>query len=87
MNQKIIDTIMLFSVGGLAGIIIAVLIGQSINGAIIRHEQNECRAWQQQAIDFADAGFYLTSWQEAQCEAVGLPVQVKEPTPRKDFNL
>jgi hypothetical protein len=76
-------TIIVFAfVSGSLAIILTILIGQAIDNAIIKHERDECIRWQQQAIDFADAGFYLTPWQEAQCEAVGFPVKVKEPERR-----
>jgi len=55
--------------------------------AIQKHEQAECQRWQQQAIDYAQAGFYLTDWQIEQCEAVGYPVKVAPVVPRKDFEL
>ena len=55
--------------------------------AIQKHEQGECQRWQQQAIDYANAGFYLTDWQIEQCEAVGYPVKVAPVVPRKDFEL
>jgi len=71
----------------LAGVLVGYLICKYVDTAIIRHEQNECRLWQQQAINFADAGFYLTSWQEAQCEAVGYPIKDTPIIPRNDNYL
>jgi hypothetical protein len=65
----------------------AVLIAVNYtNRATTKYEQGECQRWQQQAIDYAQAGFYLTDWQIEQCEAVGYPVKVAPVVPRKDFN-
>jgi len=71
----------------LAGVLVGYLICKYVDTAIIRHEQNECRIWQQQAIDYADAGYYLTDCQTAQCEAIGYPVKVAKPIPRNDNHL
>ena len=57
------------------------------DNAINKSEQAECQRWQQQAIDYAQAGFYLADWQIEQCEAVGYPVKVAPVVPRKDFEL
>lgn len=60
---------------------------QYVDYAITQHEQNECKLWQQQAIDYANVGYYLTDWQIKQCEIVGYPIKVAPVVPRKDFNL
>jgi len=71
----------------LAGTLAGFLIIKYIDNAIYKHEIAECLRWQEYAVDYADAGFYLTTWQEKQCETIGYPVKLKEPLPRKDFEL
>ena len=83
MKQTIITTIAL----AVAGIVAGLAIIHYVDTAITRNEQGECQRWQQQAIDYAQAGFYLTDWQIEQCEAVGYPVKVAPVMPRKDFEL
>jgi len=78
MKQIIITAIALAVAGIIAGLAIVKYVE--------KHEQGECQRWQQQAIDYANAGFYLTDWQIEQCEAVGYPVKVAPVVPRKDFN-
>lgn len=86
MKQTIIAIALLFIGGMIAGMAIAgMAIVKYVDGAITKHEQVECQRWQQQAIDYAQAGYYLTDWQIAQCEAVGFPIKVAPAVPRKDF--
>ena len=82
---------MLLTIG--EGLVLSLLLTGAIftavnytDNAINKSEQGECQRWQQQAIDYANAGFYLTDWQIEQCEAVGYPVKVAPVVPRKDFN-
>jgi len=82
--------LMLLAIG--EGLVLSLLLTGAIftavnytDKAIQKHEQGECQRWQQQAIDYANAGFYLTDWQIEQCEAVGYPVKVAPVVPRKDF--
>lgn len=81
MKQTIASIALLFIGGTIAGMAIV----KYVDGAITKHEQVECQRWQQQAIDYAQAGYYLTDWQIAQCEAVGFPIKVAPAVPRKDF--
>ena len=46
--------------------------GYALNIGMNRAERAECIRWQEQARQFA--GFYLTSWQAAQCEHHGINV-------------
>lgn len=50
-----------------------------IDGRVRHHEVLECQRWQQQAIDYAEVGYYLTEWQRRQCEALGVPIKLAEP--------
>ncbi len=81
MKQTIIAIALLFIGGTIAGMAIV----KYVDGAITKHEQVECQRWQQQAIDYAQAGYYLTDWQIEQCEAVGYPVKVA-PVVQKKWN-
>lgn len=55
------------------------------NQAIKKHEQAECKRWQEQAKEYLRYGYYLTDWQIDQCNAVGYPITLQEPVPRIDF--
>lgn len=52
--------------------VIVVVAWTFISDALDKHEQYECRVWQQQAEDYPL--FYKTTWQDAQCKHWGIPV-------------
>jgi len=85
MKKEIINYTIKFIVGCVTGIVLGYGLIALIDNRIRVNEQVECQRWQQQAIDYANAGYYLTDWQFEQCEAVGYPVKVAPVVPRKDF--
>jgi hypothetical protein len=57
----------------------AVLIASILAGAfylfgqgVRKAEKIECIKWQQQAVDYAAAGYYVADWQVKQCEVAGI---------------
>lgn len=49
--------------------------------ALNKSEIAECYEWQEQAIEYRAAGFYLTGWQAAQCAAHNIEVDAPVLTP------
>jgi len=81
-TKQVTIAIALLCVGG---IIAGIVIAKYVDHAITKHEQVECQRWQQQAIDYAQVGYYITDWQKAQCEAVGYSIKVAPVVPRNNF--
>lgn len=58
-------------VAGLAILLLLILIASyGISGS----ERTECLQWKSQAVDYRDKGFYLTGWQQAQCDHYGIDI-------------
>lgn len=49
---------------------LALAIQKGIEGT----ERAECIKWQEEAETYKSAGYYLTAWQTAQCEARGIQI-------------
>ena len=67
------------------GFALLVGFGYALNAGVNRAERAECIKWQEQARQFA--GFYLTSWQAAQCEHHGINVWQAVQCEHHDINV
>lgn len=82
MKNQIIEYTIKFIFGIGIGVILGYVSMFLIDGRIQAHERLECQRWQREAIEFSEYGYYLTQWQLDQCDALGEPVELKEPIKR-----
>ena len=54
-------------------LVVAVAFAFILRSGVSKAERVECYQWKAQAQQFA--GFYLTEWQKAQCEALSIHIK------------
>lgn len=57
-------------------VVIAALYGffVALSHGVSKQEVVECYKLQKQSKDFADAGFYITTWQKGMCDSHGMSI-------------